>query len=97
MTNKCAKDFSDSNLIKQLLTKYHFSRNYPKFNIFTKIVFFQNYNGKFLGQPPLLYKFHGRGMYGILFLNFASCEPFNRFVCVNDHSNIKHATLYITA
>ena len=53
----------------------NFSRNYPKFHIFPKILNFLKYNLKFSDLLLLLYKFHSRDMLGIYFLIFASCEP----------------------
>ena len=51
-----------------------FSRNCPKFHIFTKIVICK-FICNFLDQLLHPYKFHGRDMSGILFFIFASCEP----------------------
>ena len=51
-----------------------FSRYYPKFHIFTKMVIFK-YICNFLDRLLHPYKFHGRDMSGILFFIFASCEP----------------------
>ena len=48
------------------------SRNCPKFHIFTKIVILKVYLQLF---RPTAYKFYGSDMSGILFFNFASCEP----------------------
>ena len=41
MSHVCKRIFKIQALIKQLLTKYQFSRYWPKFHIFTNIVIFQ--------------------------------------------------------
>ena len=53
----------------------NFSRNCPKFHIFTKIIIFQVSFPNFLDHLLHPYKFYGRDMPEILFLIFASCEP----------------------
>ena len=40
ISNMCAREFSDSNFDKQASANIDFSRNCPKFHIFTKIVNF---------------------------------------------------------
>ena len=64
------KNFSIRALIKQLLTKY---QNFTKLPQIPHI----HINRIFLDQLLHPYKFHGRDMSGILFFNFASCEPLN--------------------
>ena len=56
-----------------------FSRNCPKFHLFTKMVIFESILEFFffLDQLLLPYKFHGSSMTGTLLFNFASCEWLN--------------------
>ena len=58
-----------------------FSRYCPKFHIFTKIVIFQVFLTLFRPNASSLYNFYGRGMSGILFFIFASCEPLKECDC----------------
>ena len=69
------KNYQIRTLQKQLLVKYRFSRIATYFSYSEKMYFFK-YNWNFLDQLLLPYKFHSSNMRGILFFDFASCEPF---------------------
>ena len=75
MCHTCAKEFLNSELqISSYWQNIKISRNRPKFHIFTWFVIFK-YICNFLDQLLHPDKFHGRDMSGILFFNFANCEP----------------------
>ena len=61
--------------MKQLLTKYQIFKILPQISHFHKYRIFFKYICNFLEQVLHPYKFYGRGMSGILFFIFASCEP----------------------
>ena len=68
MSNMCATCFSDLNVNQGVIGKlYQFSRNLPKFYIFTEILFL-NYNyWQLADQLHVHYKFHVSSLRGILF------------------------------
>ena len=77
MCHKCAKKKIKFELqLSSYWQNIKFSRFCPKFHIFTKIVivvFLQFL--RLLDQLLHPYKFYGRGISGILFFIFTSCEP----------------------
>ena len=75
MCHTCAKEFLNSSLIKQLLTKYQIFTTLPQISHFHKNRNFSSIICTFLDQLLHPYKFYGRDMSGTLFFIFASCEP----------------------
>ena len=64
-------------LIKKLLAKYRFFKKLPEISHIQKNRKFSSIIVISLDQLLLPYKFYGGSMKGILFFNFASCEPLN--------------------
>ena len=80
MCHTCAKEFLIWASIKQLLTKYQVFTILPQISHFHKNRNFFKYFCNFLDQLLHPYKFYGRGMSGILFFIFASCEPLVKLI-----------------
>ena len=66
MSKMYAKEFSDSNIKQAVIGKILFFQEITPNFTFTRIVIL------------LPYQFHGSSMTGILFYNFASCEPLRK-------------------
>ena len=77
MSHMCNRIFEFELQLSSYWQNIKFSRYCPKFHIFTKIIIFQVFF-QLLDQLLHPYKFYGRGMSGILFFIFASCEPLIR-------------------
>ena len=75
MSHICKRIFRFKLQLSSYWQNIKFSRNCPKFHIFTLIVIFQVYYSNFLDKLLHPYKFHDRYMSGILFFIFPSCEP----------------------
>ena len=74
VSHMCKRIFTKELQLSSYWQNIKFSRNCPKFHIFTKFVIFK-YICNFLDHVLHPQKFHGRDMSGILFFIFASCEP----------------------
>ena len=74
MSHMCKRIFRFELQLSSYWQNIKFSRNCPKFQIFTRIVIFQEYL-HFLDHLLHPYKFHGSDMSGILFFMFVSCKP----------------------
>ena len=75
MCHTCAKEFLNANFNEAVIDKISkFHEIAPNSTYSRKSLFFK-YFCNFLDQLLHPYKFHGRDMSGILFFNFASCEP----------------------
>ena len=75
MLHMCERMFRFDLQLSSYWQNNKFSRNCPKFHIFTKIVIFQVHLHLFLDQLVYSDKFHSRDISEILFFIFASCEP----------------------
>ena len=73
MSHMCKRIFRFELQLSSYWQNIKFSRNCPKFHVFTKNVIFKH-NCTFIDQLLHPYKFYGRDMSGILFFIFASCE-----------------------
>ena len=77
------KNFDIRTSIKKLLAKYRFFKKLPQISHICKNRYFSCITVIFLEQLLLPYIFHGSGMRGILFFNFASYEPLNLLLSSN--------------
>ena len=75
MCHTCAKEFWDSNFNLAVLDKISNFNEIALNSTYSHKSQFLKYICNFLDQLLHPFKFHGRGMSGILFFNFASCEP----------------------
>ena len=83
MCHTCEKEFLNSSFNQAVIDKIsNFHDIAPNFTFSQKSQFFK-YICNFLDQLLHPYKIYGRGMLGILFFIFASCEPltFQGIIC----------------
>ena len=93
MSYMCEKEFLDSNFeLMNYWQNIDLSGNLPQILHIYKSLFF-NYNCNFLDQLLLPCKFLGSSMRGILFFNFAICEPLKKEIITDPETINIHTHL----
>ena len=95
MCHTCAKEFWDSNFNLAVLDKISNFNEIALNSTYSHKSQFLKYICNFLDQLLHPFKFHGRGMSGILFFNFASCEPLmTQIACLYEVRNFKYQWIF---